>query len=453
MTTNTQSTFQNDHIHVTVKREPGCKILLEVSVTPEASQASYQKAIALIRKDVSVPGFRKGKAPEAMILQNYEKHVEREWKDLLLNTALEDAIKLTQIFPFNRNSVKTASLKSASRQDGSLAFFEYEAAPEVPLVSPETLSIAAVELKPVTQQDIDDSIEDLSLQSAEWTDVVDRPAQDGDFVVIDIDAIGESPRNICSQQLFSLKQGKMGQWIHKAIVGLTIGQTVEAISEKEQHDEDCDACEEGTDHHKEDVSFIPTLCRITLNAIREAKPHPLSDELAKKYGAKHLQDLYEKIKFNLKKRASDEQKDQQRQLMEKELLTHYPFDMPASLIQNELKAAKKAAIDKLRNEGLEETKIATEARKIEAEAAYKYDRDFRLYFLTQKFAREHDIQVSQDEVALELMRQMWLKQMGHNNMDPSIDQKERESETRLQLLAVKAIDQMIEKAQKLPKKP
>lgn len=450
MTTNHPSSIENENLLVTLKKEPGCKISLDVTVSPKATQASYQKAISQIRKEVSVPGFRKGKAPDAMILQNYKIHVDKEWKDVLLNTSLDEAIHLIKIFPFNRNSVKVASIKSASQEEGSKLVFEYEAAPDIPTISPETLSIPAVTLKVISQKDVEESIEDLSMQSAEWNDILDRPVQEGDFVIIDIDDIGESAKNICTHSLFSVKKGKMGEWMRKLIIGMTPGQTVEGMSEKE-HDDNCKSCEDGSHvHHHEE--FIPTLCRITLHTIREAKPQAIDDALAKKYGATNVQELTERVKASLEKRASDEQKDQERRLMEKELLTHYPFDMPGSLVQGEIKALKKSIIDDLRAEGMDESKIATEAKKIQEEASHKYDRDFRLYFLTQKYARDNNIHVSQDDIMMEIMRQMWLKQMGQNTIDTSIDPKEMQSQLQLQLLAVKALDQMIAKATQLPKK-
>lgn len=447
MTTDNQSTFQNDSIQVNLKKEPGCKISVDVTVTPQATKASYQKAIASIRKEVSVPGFRKGKAPDAMILQNYEKHVEKEWKDILLNTTLDEAIKLTKIAPFNQNSVKAASIKSASQQDGSVLHFEYEAAPAIPSVSPETISLKAVPLNTVAQKDIDKTIEDLSYQSAEWSDVTDRAVQEGDFVMIDVDDIGEDAKNICTDQLFSIKKGKIGEWMRKLIIGMKPGETAEAMSEKDAHDEDCKACEDGTEHnHNHD--FVPTLCRVTLHTIKHAIPHALDDALAKKYGTTTFQELTERVKASLENRAAEEQKDKQRHLMEVALLNQYPFDMPASLVQGEVKAVRKMIMDNLRAEGTKESEIQAKAKQIEAEAAQKYDRDFRLYFLTQKYARDNNITVGEDETMMEVMRQMWLKKMGQNTIDTSMDPKEMQSQIQLQLLAVKAIDQMIEKSAK-----
>jgi trigger factor len=450
LATDTQSTFQNGNIQVLLKREPGCKTILDVTVTPEAAHASYSKAVANIKKEISVPGFRKGKAPDSMILEKYQKYINKEWEDILLNTTLNEAIDLIQLPPFNRNSFKSAAVKSVSKEEGARLTYEYEAAPVIPVIAPETLSIPEIKLKTVTQKDINETLENLSLQSGEWNDVTDRPVQEGDYVVIDIDNIGENAGNICTQTLFAVKEGKMGEWMRKLVIGLTPGQTAEGTSEKEEDEEECQACEEGVAGHTHD--FIPTLCRITLYTIREAKPHPLDDELAKKYKADSFQKLIEGVKANLEKNAEEEKKDRERKLMELQIFTHYPFDMPASLVQGEVKAIKKSIIDNLRAEGMNESMVQAEAKRIEMEAALKYERDFRLYFLTQKYAQAHNIQVSQDEVTMELMRQLLLKRMGQSTIDTSMDQKELHTQIQLQLLAMKSIDDMIEKAAKTPKK-
>ena len=444
MTTEQKSTFQNDNIQVNLTRKPGCLVQLEVNVTPHATEASYKKAIAAVKKEVSVPGFRKGKAPDDYIHKNFEKHIEKEWKDILLNTTLSDSFQLTKVYPFNQNSVKGASIKNASKTDGSLLTFEYEAAPEIPSINPKDLTIPTVNTIQVKDKDVEDALEDLTLQSAEWSDVTDRPAEEGDFVVIDIDDIGEPGRNICTDTLFSLSKGKMGDWMRRLIVGLKPEETAEGMSEKDAHDEDCKECEDGTHTHNHD--FIPIKCRITLHKIRKAVPHPVDDALAKKYGAPDAQELKVRIRQSLERKALEEQKDRQRRIVEMHLLESYPFDMPISLVQNELKNVKKAIIDDLRHSGVAEADIPAEAKKIEEDAAKRFDRDYRLYFLTQKFARENKIHVSKEEVMMEHLRQMWLQKMGQNSVDTSAASEERQAQLQMQMLAVKALDAIAEQA-------
>lgn len=444
MSTQQQSSFENENINVKVERHPGCRVRLEVAVSPKATQASQHKAMANIRKEVSIPGFRKGKAPEAMIVKNYEKHIEREWKDTLLNSSLDEAIHLIKIYPFNRNSVKSASIKSASLENGSLLTFEYESAPEIPEIDPATLSIQSVPAKVVTEKDVEATINDLRLQSGEWTDVEDRPVQEGDFVVLDIDDISEPGRNLVRETIFQAEKGKMADWMLNLVLGMSINDIAEGMSEKESHGSDCKDCEDGTHSHNDD--FVPTKCRIMLHRIRTVVPHAVDDALAKKYGAENADLLRERVKSSLEKRAIDEQKDMQRQLMEKALFQKYPFDIPSSLVAEEVKGAKEAFINTLKEKGASQETISIETANFDKEAAPKYERDIRLFFLAQKISKQHDIKVDSSEIMEELMRQMWLNQTGQSNLNMSMDIKDMQAQIQMRLMAGKALDFLVEKS-------
>lgn len=449
MSTNHPSTYKDDNINVKLERLPDCKISLEVAVTPEATQASHHKAMANIRKEVSIPGFRKGKAPEAMIRKNYGTHIEREWKDILLNSTLDEAIRLIKIYPFNKNSVKSASIKSVSLENGSVLTFEYESGPEVPSIMSDNLSIAKVPLKEVKEKDIDKTLEDLRIQSGEWKDVEGRAAQEGDYVIIDIDDIGESGHNICRETLFEVSKGKMADWMMSHVIGMSPGDIAEGMTEKERHDPECQSCEDGThSHHDHDDKFVPVNFRLMLHNIREVTPHPLDDALAKKYGADNAEQLKERVKASLEKRAHDEQKDSQRMLMEKELFDKYPFDVPGSIVQSEVQAAKAALIKNLKEQGLPKSKIDEQVRHFETQATQKYKRDFCLYFLTQKIAHENNLQVDNNEVMSELMRQMWMSKSGQTNIDMSMDPAEIQTLIRMRLMAAKALDFFVDKLNK-----
>lgn len=443
MNTNEQSSFENENIKVKLERRPGCRASLEVSVSPNATKASFQRAIADIRKEVSIPGFRKGKAPEAMILKNYEKNIESEWKDILLNHSFDEAVRLIKIFPFGKNSVLSASVKSASLENGSVLSFEYETVPTIPEINPQDLKVPSVPLKTVTEKDIQNTVEDLCLQSGEWQDVVDRPVEEGDFVVIDIDEIEEPGRNVATESIFQAKKGKMPEWMLRLVLNLSLGEIAEGMSEKEDHDPECKGCDDIS--HGED-NFKPAKVRIMLHTIRTVVPHVVDDTLSKKYGANNPEELKERIKLSLEKRAVDEQKDMQRQLMEHAIFQHCPFDLPASIIQQEVQIAKKSFIDDLRSSGQPQSKIAQEASVFEAQVKEKYERDFRLHFLTQKISQEHGLKVENNEITEELMRQMMLNQMGRSNINLSMDPKVVRDEIQMRLIAAKALDFLVEKS-------
>lgn len=444
---NNQSSFQNENINVTLTREPSCRVHMDVTVTPLGVQASHQKAIKVINKEVSIPGFRKGKAPDAVILQKFSTHVEREWKDILLNMTFDEAIRLTKIYPFNEKSVSNATVKNASLKEGATLSYDYETFPIIPEINPQDLSIKEIKRHEVKEKDIEQAIEDLRIQGSEWIDITDRPVQEGDFVDIDIDAISEPARNICTNSRFGVSPDKMGTWMRKLVIGAKAGDVVEGMSEKEAED-DCQACENGEEHQHNHAEFVPTLCRITINGIKEAKLPTLDDELAKKYGATSLEDLKQKVTANLNKRADDGLKNEMRAQMEHALLNKYAFDLPYSIVQGQIKSRKKEIINDLRAQGTEEANIPTELKKIEEEMAKRIDNDFRLYFMIQKASREFNIEIPKEEVSMEWMRQMWYQQMGQNSIDTSKNPEEVQAQIHMQLLSAKTLDTLIEKAAK-----
>jgi trigger factor len=342
--------------------------------------------------------------------------------------------------------VHSATIKNASKTEGSHLTYEYEAMPDIPTINPKDLTLAPVPLRQVRDQDVDEALKDLTLQSGEWTDVTDRPAKEGDYVVIDIDDIGEPGGNICTDTLFQMVKGQMGDWMIRILNGLTPGQHAEGMSEKDKHPDDCKECKDGT--HSHDDSFKPTMCRITLHKIRHVTPHPVDDELAKKYGAPNAQELQTRVKQSLERKALEEQKDHERRNVELQLLQTYAFDIPSSLIINELKSAKQAIQHDLQQRGVPEAERPEQAKKIEDELAQRYLRDYILYFLTQKYAKEHRIKVEQDELMMEFMRQMWLEKMGANSVNLQANDEERKAQLQMQMLAMKALDSISQEANK-----
>lgn len=448
MTTNNQDHFQNDNISVTVKREPGCRVHLDIKVTPQAVRAARSKALKSINKEVSIPGFRKGRAPEAVVEERFANYIDKEWRQTVLETSFSEAINLIKIFPFTKDSVYSANLKSISLDEGATLSYEFEERPHLPPISPHELSqlhVPPVPRQPVKDADINHVIDDLCLRHAEWNDVNDRPVQEGDFVDIDIDILSEPARNACTDARLAVAPGKMEGWMRRLIVGMTPGQTVEGMSEKEDKHKDCHGCDDPTHHHNEE--FKPALCRFTVHAIKQAKIPPFDDELAKKFGANGADDLKEKVKTNLNRRAEEEQKNSQRVLMQQALLNKYHVDVPRSFVQNAGKNQRKQIIDSLRADGVAESEILAEATKIEEEISRRAQHDFQLHFLLQNIAHENKIAVADDEVMMEYLQHMWQQKSGQSQSQLPENPEEAKAQIHTQLLLLKTLDFLLEKQQ------
>jgi trigger factor len=444
---NQQSQFQNENITVLLTQKKGCRIRLDIDVSPKATQAAYSKAVKAINKVTSIPGFRKGKAPEAMIVKNFSKNIETEWKDILLNTAFQEALSLKVPAPFNKKSIINADVKSVSKEEGAKLLVEYEGSPEVPSINIEELQVKPITPREIAENDIENAIKEVSLHHAKWTKVTDRPVAEGDFVTLDIDAIETPVRNICKNALFEVVPSGMATWMRKLVVGMSPEQTVEGMSENPE--ETCEECVKGIHDPAIHKDFQPTNCRIKLVEIQTAIL-PEIEDLAKTLGLENGEQLRSKITANIRKEAEEETLNAKRNQMEAQILEKYPFDIPASLVQNQMEEQRQKIRQELSRQH-SQTPFEERVKNVEDKVLQKIESDFRLYFLMQKVADEHNITIEKEELTGEWIRQIVLKQKGLSILDDSIETKEIHSRLYAQLLLSKSIDFLIDNAGTLEK--
>lgn len=422
--------FKNDHAHVMVDRQPGCKIKLDITVTPQATQAAYNKAIKAINKEVSLPGFRKGKAPEAMIVKNYASYVDQEWKEILVQTAFKEAMALTKIYPLNEETIQKPQVKKTSQEEGAEIVIEFEASPQLPEISPKELKLSPVERREVTEEEVDESIENIRLHHATWEEVTDRAVQEGDYIDIDIENLDSPGDFLCKDTRFEVVPGKMGNWMRNLVIGKNVNDTAEGMSERS---EELDPKAE----------FKPTHCKITIKAIKKAKLPEVDEELAKKVGVETAEELTEKVLQNLNNQAEEEVKQKLRDQLEETLLERYPFDIPSSLVTREKKNRLDFAKRDLQKAGKSDEEISRHLEEMEKDLDEKVNRAFRMFFIARHIADENKITVTQEELVRELMLQMYTQA---SPIDTSLDPEEARSKVYINLLSLKVKDFLIDQA-------
>lgn len=429
-TPGTSSEYKSDHLTVLVERKPGCRVKFNIDVTPLGSQSAYKKAVQKINKEVSLPGFRKGRAPEAMIVKNYGTYVNQEWKEILVQTAFQEAMKLSHLYPLNQETIQKPQITTGTKDEGASIAIEFECGPEVPEIDPKDLALKKVEKKEVTQQEIEQSIDNIRLHHAEWTEVSDRAVQESDYIDVDIEDMDRPGQFICKDTRFEVAKGKMGDWMRNLVIGKQAGEMAEGVSERsEEMDPNAD--------------FKPTRCKITIKTIRTAQLPEVNEELTAKLGASSVEDFNEKVVENLKRQAEEEVQHLLRGQLEEILLEKYPFDIPASLTSREIKNRLEYAKRQLRHIGKTEKEISEQIATIEMEIAAQVEKAFRMFFLARSVADKYDIEVTQNEMVRELMLQMYSQS---SPIDSSVDTEEARSKVYINLLTQKVKDHLIGQA-------
>ena len=215
----------------TVENLDPTKVKLSVEVEYAELQPGIEHAYSHIAQDISVPGFRKGKVPPRIIDQRVGRAAVLEHA---INESLpgfyRDAIAQTELRPMGQPSVEITGLPAENDETGTLTFTaEVEVRPEFELPALEglTLEVATTD---VTDEDVQGRLEALQARFGALVGV-DRPAADGDFVVLDLKAVvGEEEVDNVSGISYEIGTGNMLEGMDEALTGLSAGETTTFVA-------------------------------------------------------------------------------------------------------------------------------------------------------------------------------------------------------------------------------
>lgn len=408
----TQQEVGNEKVKVKITRGNGCRVTFDIEIPEKETRLAHAKAIKSVNKEVSMPGFRKGKAPEKLVLQHYSQYVDREWRNLVMDGAFQEAIRLTNIYPLHQESVESPEVKRLTNE-GAEFTLRFESQPEVPEVDVKQLSVTDLTAEGVSDTQIEKAIEDLRLYHANWTEVEDRAVEEGDFVDVDIDAIESPSYNICTNERFEVTKERMPSWMRGIVVGLKNGESAEGVSQKEDN----------FPYNSPSGEFKPTPVRVTVKSIKQAELPEVNEELAKKAGVETPEVLRERIVDSIKRENATKVEKERHNQLRLQLLEKFPFEIPASVLESERQTRIRNRLRDLRRR-LSEAEVKDQSAKIEQEALHDAEAFLRLYYLLRPLVQKHNLAVTQYDMYEELTRQLHHtaadEQVLEQNMEPDL---------------------------------
>jgi trigger factor len=275
-------------IATTVTELPESRARVEVEVSPREVASAVDQAARDLGKNLRLPGFRKGKIPTAVLIQ-------RLGRDAVVDDAVRDrlsrwytrAIGESGIAPVGDPDITLGELPGEGEPFGFS--FEIGVRPTAKLGTWRGLEVARRE-PTVADADIERQLEEARERLARL-EAVERPAANGDFVVIDyIGSIEGEPieGGQARGQLVELGSGRLVPGFEEGLLGAQAGE--------ERHL----AVEFPADYEVTALAGRPANFIVTVNEVREKQLPELSDEFAlDAAGLETLEELREEIRGGL----------------------------------------------------------------------------------------------------------------------------------------------------------
>lgn len=160
------------------------KYELEIEISAEDFEAAIEKAYLKARKNIAMPGFRKGKAPRKLIEKEYGEQVFFEDAvNLLYAPVVNGAVEESGLELVTRPEVEVTEI---SKENGVKLKATCITKPEVEVKDYKGIEVEKV-VNPVTDEDINKQLDALREKNVTIETVDDRAAENGDDVVIDFE--------------------------------------------------------------------------------------------------------------------------------------------------------------------------------------------------------------------------------------------------------------------------
>ena len=247
------------------------RVELTIEVPEEVFEESLQKAYKVVVKKVNIPGFRKGKAPRAILERMYGR-------EILMEEALQDAVP--KAFQQALEEVKDQYTAVSDpeydmvqmEKDKPLIFKAvFDTKPEVKLGQYKGLEVEKLSTE-VTEEEIDAEIEKMQQRYAKLIVIEDEPAVEHDVLTIDfvgkID--GETfEGGIGENYPLELGSHTFIPGFEEQLIGVKVGE-VKDVTVKFP-----------SDYHAEDLAGKEAVFTVTVKEIKRKELVPLDDEFAK----------------------------------------------------------------------------------------------------------------------------------------------------------------------------
>ena len=358
------------------------KYELEIEISAEDFEAAIEKAYLKARKNIAMPGFRKGKAPRKLIEKEYGEQVFFEDAvNLLYAPVVNGAVEESGLELVTRPEVEVTEI---SKENGVKLKATCITKPEVEVKDYKGIEVEKV-VNPVTDEDINKQLDALREKNVTVETVDDRAAQNDDVAVIDFEGFvdGEAFEGGKAEN-YNLKLGS-GNFIpgfEEQIVGHKTGEEF-TITVKFPDD-----------YQAEELKGKEAEFKINLHEIKAKELPEVDDEFVKDVSDKETLDEY---KAELKETVAKQISEKLMELLEGEI--------PEAMYDNQANEMVREFDMRLRSQGLD-MKTYMQYMGMDANALkgmYKEEAEKRvkLRLALEAVARKENIEVTEADLDAE----------------------------------------------------
>ncbi|HEY2844022.1 MAG TPA: trigger factor, partial [Bryobacteraceae bacterium] len=328
----------------------GCKHALEITVPLAEVDKEAERAAAQIQTKARLPGFRPGKAPLSIVKTRFAGDIRQDVMDTLVPRFLQAAVQQENLQMVGRPSITDVHFHAGE----PLRFkAEFEVAPTFELGEYRGVTITYDE-PVVTDVDVDERVEQIRDQKAQYVNEDPRPLVDGDYAVVSLESLAGTTEKVQQDEVM-LKIGDEATMKE-------FSESLRGASPEEAREFEVTYPEE---YERPALAGKTVKFRAVVKAVRRKEPPDLNDEFAKDLGDfKTLEELKETIRKSIFQEREYRAKEEAKQKLIEQLVDAHDFPVPDAYVDRQIQINVESQLRTLAGQGVDPAKIKLDWEKV-----------------------------------------------------------------------------------------
>jgi len=384
-------------LKVTTSSKPNSRIAVEVEVPADRCKNSYDEALSKLSRSISIPGFRKGKVPKAVVIQQLGvKRIQASALESLLQKVWTETLDQEGIEPLCEPELEDGFetiLENFNPEKILILKLETDITP-IPTLKKSSGLTAEVENLIFDPKKVDELIEQSRAQLATKVPVSDRAAKKGDIALVSFkgnfsDDGSEIEGGSADSIEIELEEGRMIPGFIEGVIGMNI------------NDEKTLKCEFPKEYHQEDAKGRKAEFKVSLEDLKIKELPELNDDFAKQASDKeNMTDLRADLEMRLKEDTDRKQEKNRQDSLLDALVKELEVELPKSLIDQEVRVIVEQTAQNFAQQGIDVKSMFTPelVKSLMESSKGEAEKKLRQKLALNALAKSEKIEVSQKEI-------------------------------------------------------
>ena len=380
------ATGKEETLQVEVINEPAWKRRIQIEVSADQVSREYEETYRRFERNAMLPGFRKGKVPRNLVEKSFGKRIESEVVNTILDEAYRSAVRDNDIHPVSYPQIDKLDFR---RGEPMTIHAIVEVRPEIDSVKLDKIMIERPTAV-VGDEDVTQMLEALRQRRATFETSEGRKAESDDLVIVDQEAFDEEglmiPKGCGADVAIPVNREMVRSEFVEALTGAA--EDEERETEVEFSQDDADPAFRGRK-----IRF-----RFKVKEVKERILPDLDDDFASEVGEfETMSALEDLLRKDMERQATQRSEESVRGRLIDAVVEKNSFDVPETMLE---RYVENVVEDALRQNASQ----ALDVEEVRDEALPMAKRSIKKMLLFEALQREHEIAVSEEELAEQIDR-------------------------------------------------